>query len=100
MAPTFKGYNGISWTSLSGGGGGGGDVATDLSNLTSTSINVDLVPNIDAIHDLGSTTKSWDNIYIENQLFIGSTPAMKIDGDASYPSIFIGQYRTTIDFIG
>ena len=86
----FQGYNGISWTSLSGGGGGGGDVATDLSNLTSTSINVDLIPNIDGIHDLGSTTKSWDNLYIENQLFISSIPAFKLDGDASYPSIFIG----------
>lgn len=86
----FQGYNGISWISLSGGGGGGGEVATDLSNLTLTSINVDLIPNADATHNLGSSTKSWSNLYIENQLFIESTPALKFGGDPLYPSIFIG----------
>jgi hypothetical protein len=54
--------DGSSWAAVGGGGGGGAN--TSLSNLTSTSINTALFPATAGAWDLGSTTKSWRELWI------------------------------------
>lgn len=41
----------------------GNKAATDLSNLITTSIPVDLLPSVDLTSNLGSATKTWSNLF-------------------------------------
>ena len=47
---------------------------TDLSNLASTSVNANVIPDTDANRDLGATAKAWANLYVRN---------VKVDGAAN-----------------
>ena len=90
----FQGYNGISWLKLNNDvGGGGGGANTDLSNLTTTAINVGLLPNSNNVYDLGSTAFSWKNVYAENGYYIKDFPAIQIT-DAVGGSILIGDTQS------
>lgn len=51
------------WVDVAGGASGAN---TALSNLISTSINQDLNPDSDLVRSLGSNTKEWLNLYINN----------------------------------
>ncbi|HYV93249.1 MAG TPA: tail fiber domain-containing protein [Chitinophagales bacterium] len=51
-----------------------GQANTELSNLTATSVNQSLLPNTSASLDLGSSTTSWKDIFIDGKIkFDGST---------------------------
>lgn len=91
----FQGYTGSSWISLSGGGGGG--VSTDLSNLTTTAVNVDLNPGVNAVYDLGSTVDNWDNLYLDETIYIENIPALAFPGYYEIPSISIGDTKFSGD---
>src|SRR5215471_17697899 len=46
-----------------------------LSNLTNpTSVNVDLVPNSSGTRNLGSSTKSWNNVFANGAYYLDGTP--------------------------
>lgn len=68
-ANTLHTYDGSSWSDTST------DKAdTDLGNLTSTSINQDLLPDTTLTRDLGSSSKSWIDVWVERLLApLGST---------------------------
>ncbi len=91
----FQGYTGSSWISLSGGGGGG--VSTDLSNLTTTAVNVDLNPGLNAVYDLGSTDDNWDNLYLNKTIYIDDISALAFPGYYDIPSISIGDTKFSGD---
>src|SRR5215471_6896612 len=47
---------------------------TALSNLTSpTAVNVNLLPDKNNKHDLGSASKAWGNLYLGNSIFFGGS---------------------------
>src|SRR5450631_3881127 len=46
---------------------------TALSNLVATSINQDLLPGADNTRILGSATKGWKQLYINNAVFMGGS---------------------------
>ncbi len=50
--------------SLEGAGGGGG-ADTDLNNLVGTAVNQALVPDIDNLRDLGSSSREWRNAFFD-----------------------------------
>jgi len=53
---------------------------TSLSNLTDpTKVNVNLLPDKNAKHDLGSVTKTWNNIYFHNKWFKDSIQLFSSD---------------------
>ncbi|MBU6205424.1 MAG: T9SS type A sorting domain-containing protein [Bacteroidetes bacterium] len=47
--------------------------ATSLNNLTTTSINVDLIPSTSAVRNLGSSTLRWNLGYFNSGVVIGNT---------------------------
>jgi hypothetical protein len=47
-------------------GGGGGGANTALSNLTTTSINTNLLPNASSTLTLGDSSLLWANLYTDN----------------------------------
>src|SRR5450432_164143 len=51
----------------------GAQANTSLSNLAATSVNVDLLPGADNVHNLGSATKGWKQLYIDNAVFLGGS---------------------------
>lgn len=68
-APGFYYHNGSVWTPISTKGAN-----TSLSNLAATtSINQHLQPNADNTLDLGSTTKRWNELYVNSIKFMDGT---------------------------
>jgi hypothetical protein len=53
-----------------------------LSNLGTTAINQDLLPDIDSDHDIGSLSLGWDTIYV-NTIADGATGTTQAPGDDS-----------------
>jgi hypothetical protein len=47
--------------------------ATSLNNLTTTSINVDLIPSTSAVRNLGSSTLRWNLGYFSGGVVVGNT---------------------------
>lgn len=47
--------------------------ATSLNNLTTTSINVDLIPSTSGVRNLGSSTLRWNLGYFNSGVVIGNT---------------------------
>ncbi|MCS6917245.1 MAG: tail fiber domain-containing protein, partial [Chitinophagales bacterium] len=67
----FEGRTASGWVSLTAGGGGAN---TSLSNLTTTSINQNLLPSATNTRDLGSSTLRWKDLHLHNLKFAdGST---------------------------
>lgn len=67
--PGFYYYSGSAWAPISTKG-----ASTSLSNLASTtSINQHLQPNADNTLDLGSTTKRWNELYVNSIKFMDGT---------------------------
>ncbi len=63
---------------------------TQLSNLTSpTKVNLNLLPSQDNLKDLGSTTKSWKDVYMDGVLWRGGYPWL--GGGIYYGNTFLGQ---------
>jgi len=55
-----------SLTDIGSGGGSGAD--TDLGNLTTTSINQSLIPSINNSKELGSSSKQWNRLWVNELL--------------------------------
>jgi hypothetical protein len=68
--------NGSTILPPTGGGAGGADTALD--NLTTTSINMSLIPNNDASLFLGASGLRWGGLYVVNILDNSGTPAIDI----------------------
>jgi hypothetical protein len=50
---------------------------TNLSNLTSpTKVNVSLLPSKDSAVNLGSTNKSWKDLFIKGRIYLADTPTI------------------------
>jgi len=75
---TTNGSSSLSWTTVSGGGGSGAD--TDLNNLTTTSINKTLTPASDDTYSLGTSSKQWDNLYVDGTAYIDT---LSLDGGSN-----------------
>ncbi len=61
---------------------------TSLSDLVvPTKVNVDLLPNATNARSLGSTGKSWKNVFAQNAYFLGGT---KFISDSGTANTFIG----------
>ena len=79
----------------------------ELSNLTSpTSVNQDLVPDIDSSKDLGSVLKYWFTAFI-NQIFVGNLYPGRLGDKTNADSIGsttfsseVASQHTTIETIG
>ena len=56
------GSGNLSWASAGGGGGAN----TSLSNLITTSINEDLTPDGNLTRNLGTSTLSWNSLYVND----------------------------------
>lgn len=48
---------------MGAGGGGGGGADQQLSNLSATAVNTDILPDADSTHDLGSSSLRWSEIF-------------------------------------
>jgi len=46
---------------------------TDLNNLTTTSINQDLLPNVTGTKNIGSSSLYWGSIFASSRIYFGST---------------------------
>ncbi|MCS6916380.1 MAG: hypothetical protein NZM08_01685, partial [Chitinophagales bacterium] len=68
----FEGRTTTGWVSLTAGGGGGG-ANTSLSNLTTTSINQDLLPSATNTRNLGSSSLRWKDLHLHNLIFSNGT---------------------------
>ena len=49
----------------SGNGGGTGFANTELSNLTTTAINTNLIPDTNSLHNLGESGKQWNTLWVD-----------------------------------
>jgi len=66
----YEGYDGATWVSLTATSSGPNK---HLSNLTApTGVNVVLQPNTDNTRDLGSSSFSWRDIYVDGVGYLGS----------------------------
>lgn len=63
----FEGYTASGWKSFTSTGS---FANTSLSNLTSTAVNVNLLPGLDNTRDLGSSSRSWRNAYVDGSIFL------------------------------
>ncbi len=72
------------WKSLNSGGGGSGFANTALSNLTTTSINQDLVPNADNSRNLGSSSAGWKDFYMNGSVYLGGQRFLNGFGDNTF----------------
>ncbi len=72
-----------------GGAGGGAD--TDLNNLVGTAVNQALVPDVDNLRDLGSSSREWRNLFVDGTGNIDSvvtsnisTSSLNVSGTANF----------------
>ncbi|CAN5706254.1 hypothetical protein BH10BAC2_BH10BAC2_42970 [soil metagenome] len=75
----------LSWSNDNNSGGGGANTA--LSNLTTTAINQSLLPATDNTIDLGSSSKSWRNIYSGNSIYLKGSIVLHSPGTENF---FVG----------
>src|SRR6187455_2207545 len=66
-----------------------GQANTALSNLSSPAVNVNLLPGTDNSKDLGSSTKSWKDFYVDGVIYRQGDPW--IAGNFTSFSTFVGQ---------
>lgn len=77
-ANTLHTYDGSSWSDTST------DKAdTDLGNLTSTSINQDLLPDTTNTRDLGSSSKAWTDVWATKVVSPSGSTATLVTEDAT-----------------
>lgn len=84
----FYYYAGI----FSGGWKPVGGAATNLGNLTTTSINQDLLPDGDNTRDIGSSTLSWNDGYFDGMGFFKTSLSV---GGTTTPSAYLEITPTT-----
>jgi hypothetical protein len=65
--PGYYYYN-AGWQSIGTAGPVGANAA--LSNLTTTAINVDLLPSTTGTLNFGSSTKTWHNLYLSDDVYL------------------------------
>lgn len=80
----FRAYNGLSWETVGTAGGGGANTA--LSNLTTTSINQNLIPATDLTRNIGSPAATWDMIYATTVASKPNTFQVTVTGDLTNSS--------------
>ena len=83
-------------TELTAGGGGGADTA--LSNLASVAINDSLISDTDSTDDLGSSSKAWANLYVDNIQAVSTTDVTIKSANAS-GDLAIQMNNDTDDYI-
>jgi hypothetical protein len=74
---TNNGSGTLSWASASGAN-------TALSNLASVAVNTSLVPSVDGEPDLGSTSKDWNNIYLDGLILMNNSPYIHNTGSSNF----------------
>jgi hypothetical protein len=67
---------------------------TSLSNLTGTSVNQNLLPNANNSLNLGSTSKSWKNIYADGKIFLDDN--IFIDNNGTRNTLLGATHITTM----
>ncbi len=96
--PGFYYYDAVAWQRISPGV----DAANlTLSNLVSpTAVNVDLVPQNDAASSIGSSSLSWNELYLAGDMYLKNQRFLSVKGSNSYvgpsagnPSV-TGSYNT------
>jgi hypothetical protein len=80
-------YTGAAWNNISSSGGGSG-ANTSLSNLTTTSINTDLLPSSAIGESIGSSALPWSTVWTSLINLSGGpgTVEAQIEGGGSSPS--------------
>jgi hypothetical protein len=78
----------------------GTGAATDLSNLTSTAINQSLIANADNSLDLGSTAKTWKDVFTGNVDAGTTTTALTIGTAATTTAITVGRSGLAVSLPG
>jgi len=64
---------------------------TELSNLVSpTKVNQSLLPNNDNTHNLGSTTRSWKDIYFDGSIYLDGFRFLSNGNNVFSYNVFIG----------
>ena len=67
-----------------------------LSNLTTTSINLDLLPGVNATRNLGSSVRNWKNIYLSGDVWKDSSRFISNPGTGNtFLGINAGKVDTT-----
>lgn len=72
--PGFYYYNGTAWVTISLAGAN-----KALSNLTTTSVNVNLLPDISNTKNIGSSSLLWKSIYVKDGLYNQSSKIFGAD---------------------
>jgi len=64
---------------------------TSLSNLTSpTAVNVNLLPDKDNKHNLGSLNKAWRNLYLDSSIYLAGTKFVSFTSGTGTANTAIG----------
>ena len=71
----FYYYNGSNWIAVTPK-----SANRNLSNLDTTSINISLLPNTHNSFSLGSATRSWNDVYVNNIKFLDGTTLSTANG--------------------
>ncbi len=86
--PGFYYFNGTAWTALKPL-----SLSKTLNNLTApTAVNVEILPGSDNSINLGSSTNSWKDIFLDGALFLGGN---KFISTSVTNSMFIGNTGNT-----
>jgi len=70
---TYLRWTGLGYEWADPTGGTGGAANQHLSNLGTTAINSDLIPNADNTLDLGAASDRWNDIYMGGQIINGAS---------------------------
>src|SRR5450432_2842734 len=73
---------------------------TALSNLTSTSVNADLLPGVDNSLNLGSAAKGWKQLYINNAVFLGGSKFISYGSTLGLGVTAVGQNALAVNNSG
>jgi len=64
---------------------GSGSGSVGGSSIVLTSVNNHIVPSTTDTYNLGSTNSGWNNLYITDTVFFGTTPLSLTDGNLNLP---------------
>lgn len=76
------------------------DANLALSNLSATSINQSLLPGANNTLDLGSTAKSWKNIYTDESIYVDDNKFISNTGGSVFTGTNAGSITSTANNAG
>jgi hypothetical protein len=91
---TTNGTGTVGWSTISGGTGAN----KSLSNLSSTAVNVDVLPGGNNTLNLGSANKAWKSIYLDSALYIQGINFISASNNSSLFVGNIGNVSNSGDF--